>query len=138
MPIDGGRGVPTPLSPRPLPAFSPAREWLALLRCASRSLCAASTSPKKQSVASDGAAIAVLPDRRLASIYWNFLPDRWAFGPGEQLQCLSMKCPGCSTEMTPMTLDARLGGQVAIDVCARCHPPSLHHFASLNLSPGST
>ncbi len=49
-----------------------------------------------------------------------------------------MKCPGCSTEMTPMTLDARLGGQVAIDVCARCQAFWFDHFESLKLSPGST
>src|SRR5467141_102001 len=59
-------------------------------------------------------------------------------GPGGQLQCLSMKCPGCSTEMTAMTLDGRLGGQVAIDVCARCQAFWFDHFESLKLSPGST
>jgi TFIIB-like protein len=61
-----------------------------------------------------------------------------AFAPGGQLQCLSMKCPGCNTEMTPMTMDARLGGQVAIDVCAGCQAFWFDHFESLALSPGST
>src|SRR6266436_6314636 len=37
-----------------------------------------------------------------------------------KLQCLPMNCPGCATEMTAMTLQGRLSGQVAIDVCARC------------------
>jgi hypothetical protein len=31
-----------------------------------------------------------------------------------------MNCPGCGTAMTAMTLEGRMGGQVAIDVCARC------------------
>jgi len=49
-----------------------------------------------------------------------------------------MKCPGCKTEMTAMTLEARMGGQVAIDVCAGCQAFWFDHFESLKLSPGST
>ncbi len=49
-----------------------------------------------------------------------------------------MKCPGCGSEMTSMMLDARLGGQVAIDVCAGCQAFWFDHFESLQLSPGST
>jgi len=51
---------------------------------------------------------------------------------------LSMKCPGCKTEMTGMTLDGRLGKQVTIDVCAGCQAFWFDHFDSLQLSPGST
>jgi len=51
---------------------------------------------------------------------------------------LSMKCPGCKTEMAPMTQEARMGGQVAIDVCAGCQAFWFDHFESLKLSPGST
>jgi Zn-finger nucleic acid-binding protein len=46
-----------------------------------------------------------------------------------------MKCPGCKTEMTAMTLEARMGGQVAIDVCAGCQAFWFDHFESLKLSP---
>jgi hypothetical protein len=49
-----------------------------------------------------------------------------------------MKCPGCKTEMAPMTLEGRMGGQVAIDVCAGCQAFWFDHFESLKLSPGST
>jgi endogenous inhibitor of DNA gyrase (YacG/DUF329 family) len=49
-----------------------------------------------------------------------------------------MKCPGCAAEMTAMTLDARLGKQVAIDVCATCQAFWFDQFESLQLSPGST
>jgi hypothetical protein len=49
-----------------------------------------------------------------------------------------MKCPGCKTEMTAMTLEGRMGGQVAIDVCATCQAFWFDHFESLKLSPGST
>ena len=49
-----------------------------------------------------------------------------------------MKCPGCKTEMTAMTLEARLGGQVPIDLCVTCQAFWFDHFESLKLSPGST
>jgi endogenous inhibitor of DNA gyrase (YacG/DUF329 family) len=49
-----------------------------------------------------------------------------------------MKCPGCGTEMTAMTLDRRLGGQVTIDVCTGCQGFWFDHFESLQLSAGST
>ena len=49
-----------------------------------------------------------------------------------------MKCPGCKTEMTPMTLDARMGGPVTIDVCAGCQAFWFDQFESLKLSAGST
>jgi endogenous inhibitor of DNA gyrase (YacG/DUF329 family) len=61
-----------------------------------------------------------------------------ALVPGDQLQCLRMKCPGCGTEMTAMTLDSRFRGQVTIDVCAACQAFWFDHFDSLQLSPGST
>ena len=49
-----------------------------------------------------------------------------------------MKCPGCASEMTPMTLEARLGGPVNIDVCATCQAFWFDRYESLKLSPGST
>jgi len=49
-----------------------------------------------------------------------------------------MKCPGCSTEMTAMTLDGRSGAQVNIDVCATCQAFWFDRFESLQLSAGST
>ena len=49
-----------------------------------------------------------------------------------------MKCPGCSTEMTAMTLDGHSGAQVAIDVCATCQAFWFDHLESLQLSAGST
>jgi len=93
---------------------------------------------EKQFVGSDGAAI-VVPAGPHASKHFLELPSRpMGIGPGGQLQSLSMKCPGCGTEMTPMTMEGRLGGQVAIDVCARCQAFWFDHFESLKLSPGST
>src|SRR5205814_6168305 len=58
--------------------------------------------------------------------------------PVEPLQCSPMKCPGCGTDMIAMTLEARLRGQVTIDVCAACQAFWFDHFESLQLSPGST
>src|SRR5260370_6926602 len=49
-----------------------------------------------------------------------------------------MKCRGCSSEMTSMTMDRRLGGQETIDVCAGCQAFWFDHFESLALSAGST
>jgi hypothetical protein len=49
-----------------------------------------------------------------------------------------MKCPGCASEMTAMTLEARLGGQVSLNVCATCQAFWFDHFESLKLSAGST
>jgi endogenous inhibitor of DNA gyrase (YacG/DUF329 family) len=49
-----------------------------------------------------------------------------------------MKCPGCSTEMTAMTLDGRLGKQITIDVCTACQAFWFDQFESLQLSAGST
>lgn len=48
-----------------------------------------------------------------------------------------MKCPGCSSEMTAMTLDGYLATKVAIDVCATCQALWFDHFESLQLSAGS-
>src|SRR5258706_3411218 len=59
-------------------------------------------------------------------------------GPGGQLQCLSMKCPGCGTEMTAMTLDGHLDTKVAIDVCATCQAFWFDHLESLQLCAAST
>jgi len=49
-----------------------------------------------------------------------------------------MKCPGCSTEMTSMTLDGHSGAQVNIDVCAACQAFWFDRMESLQLSAGST
>jgi hypothetical protein len=49
-----------------------------------------------------------------------------------------MNCPGCGTEMTPMTLEGRMGGPVDIDLCTTCQAFWFDHFESLKLSPGST
>ena len=49
-----------------------------------------------------------------------------------------MNCPGCASEMTAMTLEARLGGQVNFNVCAACQAFWFDHFESLKLSAGST
>jgi hypothetical protein len=49
-----------------------------------------------------------------------------------------MKCPGCSTEMTAMTLEGHSGTNVAIDVCATCQAFWFDRFESLQLSAGST
>src|SRR5882724_8583911 len=58
--------------------------------------------------------------------------------PVEPLQCSPMKCPGCGTDMTAMTLEGRLATQVSLDVCAACQAFWFDHFESLQLSPGST
>jgi hypothetical protein len=55
-----------------------------------------------------------------------------------ELQWFSVNCPGCATEMTDLTLDARLGGQLTFDVCATCQAFWFDQFESLKLSPGST
>src|SRR5437660_8791 len=70
----------------------------------------------------------------IQNISRNFL----SIGPGHQLQCLPMKCPGCGTEMTAMMLDGRLGKQIIIDVCAGCQAFWFDLFESLQLSAGST
>jgi len=49
-----------------------------------------------------------------------------------------MNCPDCGTEMTPITLEARMGGQVNIDVCATCQAFWFDQYEDLRLSPGST
>jgi hypothetical protein len=49
-----------------------------------------------------------------------------------------MKCPGCTTEMTAMTLEGHLGAQVTIDVCATCQAFWFDRLESLQLSAGST
>jgi transcription elongation factor Elf1 len=49
-----------------------------------------------------------------------------------------MKCPGCGTEMTAMTLEGHLGTNVAIDVCATCQAFWFDRLESLQLSAGST
>src|SRR5437899_12018942 len=58
--------------------------------------------------------------------------------PVEPLQCSPMKCPGCGTDMTAMTLEGRLATQVSLDVCAACQAFWFDHFESLQLSPAST
>jgi hypothetical protein len=49
-----------------------------------------------------------------------------------------MNCPSCGAEMTSPTLAARLGGEVAVDVCPACQVIWFDHFESLKLSPGAT
>src|SRR5258708_4306252 len=49
-----------------------------------------------------------------------------------------MKCPGCTNEMTAQTLDAQLGKQVTIDLCASCQAFWFDPYESLQLAPGST
>jgi Zn-finger nucleic acid-binding protein len=49
-----------------------------------------------------------------------------------------MKCPGCSIEMTTMTLDAHLSAPVEIDLCSACQAFWFDKYESLKLAPGST
>ena len=49
-----------------------------------------------------------------------------------------MNCPSCAAAMTSPTLTARLGGEVAVDVCPACQVIWFDHFESLKLSPGAT
>jgi hypothetical protein len=49
-----------------------------------------------------------------------------------------MKCPGCTTELTGMTLDSHQGKSVVIDVCTTCQAFWFDKYESLQLSPGST
>src|SRR3989442_1704692 len=49
-----------------------------------------------------------------------------------------MKCPGCTTELTGMTLDSHQGKSVVIDVCTTCQAFWFDRYESLQLSPGST
>ncbi len=49
-----------------------------------------------------------------------------------------MNCPGCQAPMTPLTLEGRLGGSVAIDLCAGCQAIWFDQCESLQLSPGAT
>jgi len=49
-----------------------------------------------------------------------------------------MICPGCAHEMTTMTLAARLGTTLDIDVCTWCHAFWFDEFEGLKLTPAST
>jgi len=49
-----------------------------------------------------------------------------------------MDCPGCRAPMTALTLEARLGGSVSIDLCAGCQAIWFDQGESLQLSPGAT
>jgi hypothetical protein len=49
-----------------------------------------------------------------------------------------MNCPKCAKEMTSMTLERRMGGEVEIDVCKPCQAFWFDKHEDLQLSPGST
>jgi Zn-finger nucleic acid-binding protein len=49
-----------------------------------------------------------------------------------------MNCPNCAQDMTDMTLERRMGGEVAIDVCKGCQAFWFDKYESIQLSPGST
>jgi len=49
-----------------------------------------------------------------------------------------MNCPNCAKEMTSMTHERRMGGEVEIDVCKPCQAFWFDKHESLQLSPGST
>jgi hypothetical protein len=48
-----------------------------------------------------------------------------------------MVCPCCGAAMTAETLETRLGGSVAIDLCLSCQVFWFDTYESLQLSPGS-
>jgi Zn-finger nucleic acid-binding protein len=49
-----------------------------------------------------------------------------------------MNCPNCAKDMTTMTLERRMGGEVTIDVCKSCQAFWFDKYEDLQLSPGST
>jgi hypothetical protein len=49
-----------------------------------------------------------------------------------------MTCPGCNTAMTVLTLEARLGGPIEIDVCTGCQAFWFDLYESPQLAVGST
>jgi len=49
-----------------------------------------------------------------------------------------MKCPGCATEMTRLTLEGQLGTTIEIDVCSRCRAIWFDRFEDFRLTPGAT
>src|ERR1700730_7464350 len=49
-----------------------------------------------------------------------------------------MNCPGCATEMTRLTLEARLGTTLEIDMCSLCRAIWFDRFEDLHLTPGAT
>ena len=49
-----------------------------------------------------------------------------------------MKCPGCASEMTDMSLEGRLGSPVEFDVCTACQAFWFDMYKSPQLSSGST
>ena len=51
---------------------------------------------------------------------------------------MATNCPGCSAEMTSMTLDAHLSSPMVIDLCAACQALWFDKYESLKLSPSST
>ena len=42
-----------------------------------------------------------------------------------------MNCPGCATEMTRLTLEARLGTTLEIDMCSLCRAIWFDRFEDL-------
>jgi hypothetical protein len=49
-----------------------------------------------------------------------------------------MKCPNCTVEMTPKTMEAHLAAPVEIDYCVPCQGFWFDKYEDLHLSPGST
>jgi hypothetical protein len=49
-----------------------------------------------------------------------------------------MNCPGCATEMTRLTLEARLSTTLEIDMCSLCRAIWFDRFEDLHLTPGAT
>ena len=49
-----------------------------------------------------------------------------------------MNCPSCAAAMTSLTLGARLGADVQVDLCPTCQVIWFDRLESVNLSPGST
>jgi DNA-directed RNA polymerase subunit RPC12/RpoP len=49
-----------------------------------------------------------------------------------------MNCPNCTAEMTSMTLEARQGRSVAIDLCAHCQAFWFDKYENLQIAPVST
>jgi hypothetical protein len=49
-----------------------------------------------------------------------------------------MLCPGCGISMQRLTLQARLGKTLDVDICNRCHAFWFDPYESLQLAPAST
>ena len=49
-----------------------------------------------------------------------------------------MKCPGCTTEMSHLVLEGRLGTTIEIDLCSVCRAIWFDRFEDFRLTPGAT